>query len=157
MTVAAIPYLLAATAATSAYGAISTGRAQSAQAKAQAKQAEADARTQLIERKRALIETMAAQNVGAAAQGRTISSISALQQEDVRRAGYDETLIKGGAAAQASAYRQAGSSAMTSGLISAGSSLLSGAMQYYQLGTPKAKSPEIGGVSTLGSFKMAGG
>lgn len=139
MTAAAIPYLLAATAATSAYGAIQSGQAQSSAAKAQARQAETDAKTQLIERKRALVETLAAQNVGAAAQGRTISSISALQGEDIRRAGYDETLIKGGAAAQSQAYQEAGKSAVSQSYISAGSSLLGGASQYAQLQAPAKK------------------
>ena len=130
---AAIPYLLAASTAVSAYGAISSGQAQSAAAKAQARQAEADARTQLIERKRNLIETLAAQNVGAAAQGRTISSISTLQQADIERAAYDETLIEGGAAAQSSAYNAAASAASLSGLTSATGSLLSGAYEYAKL------------------------
>lgn len=139
MTAAAIPYLLAATATASAYGAIQSGQAQSSAAKAQARQAETDAKTQLIERKRALIETLAAQNVGAAAQGRTISSISALQGEDIRRAGYDETLIKGGAAAQSQAYQEAGKAAKTQSYISAGSSLLGGASSYAQLQAPAIK------------------
>ena len=139
MTAAAIPYLLAATAAVSAYSAVQTGKAQSAAADAQARQAENDAKTQLVERKRALIETLAAQNVGAAAQGRTISSISALQSEDLRREGYDETLIKGGAAAQSKAYKDAGSAAVTSSYLNAGSSLLSGATQYASLKTPAKK------------------
>lgn len=149
MTAAAIPYLLAATAATSAYGAISSGKAQSEQAKAQAAQAESDARTQTIERKRALIETLAAQNVGAASQGRTIQSIAGLQQEDLRRAGYDETLIKGNAAAQSNAYKSAASSAMTSGLISAGSSLLSGATSYASLGKTTSSNALSGYKSVL--------
>ena len=118
----------------SGYSALQQGKAQSAAMKAQADQAEAEARTQTIERKRRLIETLAQQNVGAAAQGRTISSISTLQQEDIRRAGYDETLIKGGAAAQSSAAQSAASSALSSGYLSAGSSLLSGAYKYSTLG-----------------------
>ena len=133
MTAAAVPYLLAASTAVSAYGAYSSGQAQSVAAKAQARQAESDARTQTIERKRALIETLAQQNVGATSQGRTISSISALQSEDVRRAGYDETLIKGGAASQVNAYNAAAKTASTSGLLNAGSSLLGGAYQYAKL------------------------
>lgn len=130
---AAVPYLLAASTAVSTYSAVSSGKAQSAAAEATARQAESDARTQTIERKRLLIETLAQQNVGAAAQGRTISSISNLQQEDVRRAGYDDTLIKGGASASASASRSAGSSASSSSYLKAGSSLLSGAYQYAKL------------------------
>lgn len=130
---------IAATATVSAYGAIQSGQAQSAAAQAQARQAENDANTQLIERKRALIDSLAQQNVGAAAQGRTISSISALQSEDLRREGYDETLIKGGAAAQSQAYRDAGSAAVTSSYFSAGSSLLGGATQYASLKTPAKK------------------
>lgn len=130
LTAAAVPYLLAASTAVSAYGAVASGQAQSAAAKAQAAQAEADARTQTIERKRALIQTLAQQNVGAAAQGRTIESISALQQEDIRRASYDETLIAGGAASQVNAYNAAASSASSSGLLSAGTTLLSGAYDY---------------------------
>lgn len=136
MTAAAIPYLLAATTAVSAYGTIQSGQAQSAVAEAQARQAESDARTNLIERKRALIETMAAQNVGAAAQGRTISSISALQQEDVRRAGYDEKLISAGGSAQAGAYRAAGQQAKTQSYLNAGSTALQGAYQYSLLQKP---------------------
>ena len=132
MTAAAILYLLAATAAVSTYSAVQTGKAQSRAANEQARQAENDAKTQLIERKRSLIETLAAQNVGAAAQGRTISSISALQGEDIRRAGYDETLIKGGASAKAGALRSAGSAAKTQGYITAGSSLLGGATKYAE-------------------------
>ena len=123
----------------SAYSQYQQGQAQSNAYKAQARQAENDAKTQLVERKRALIETLAAQNVGAAAQGRTISSISALQSEDLRREGYDETLIKGGAAAQAQAYRDAGRAAVTSSYLNAGSSLLSGATQYASLKTPAKK------------------
>ena len=115
------------TTALSAYGQIQAGKAQEAQMEAAAQQAESDARTQTIERKRALLETLAEQNVGAAAQGRTISSISTLQQEDVRRGKYDETLIKGGAAASASASRAAGSAAKTAGLISAGATIGQGA------------------------------
>lgn len=130
MTAAAVPYLLAASTAVSAYGQIQAGKAESRAAEAQAQQAESEAKSQLIERKRALIQTMAAQNVGAAAQGRTISSISALQQEDVRRAGYDQTLIKGGASQQASAYRAAGSAAKSASLLSAGSTVLDGAYKY---------------------------
>mgnify|MGYP006883057681 CR=1 FL=1 len=133
MTAAAIPYLLAATTAVSAYSAVQTGKAQSKAAEAQARQAENDATTQLVERKRALIQTLAQQNVGAAAQGRTISSISALQSEDIRRSGYDETLIKGGAAAEAGALRSAGQAAKTAGYMKAGSSLLGGATQYAKL------------------------
>jgi len=140
LTTAAIPYLLVASTATSAYGAISSGKAQQSAANEQARQAEAEGRTQQIERKRALIETMAMQNVGAAAQGRTISSISALQSEDVRRAGYDETLIKGGTAAQAQQYKTAGSAAYTSGLLNAGSSLLSGATSMSKLKLPTTSS-----------------
>lgn len=146
MTAAAIPYLMAATAAAGVYSSVQQGKAadnaskaQAQQAEAQAQQAEAEAKSQIIERKRALIQTMAAQNVGAAAQGRTISSISALQSEDARRAGYDETLIKGGAAATSSAYKSAaqaslsaGKSAKQAGYINAGSSLLSGATGYAQ-------------------------
>ena len=133
MTAAAIPYLMAGTIAASTYGAIQAGRSESAASKAQARQAESDARSQLIERKRALVETLAAQNVGAAAQGRTISSISALQQEDVRRGKYDETLIKAGGQAQAEAYRQAGREARTQSYISAGRSLIGGASEYAKL------------------------
>lgn len=129
--------LMAATTAASAYGSIQAGKAQKAQFKAQADQADRDARTQTIERKRALIETLATQNVGAASQGRTISSIASLQQEDVRRAGYDETLIKGGAAAQRSSLEAAGKSAMQSAYLNAGTSLLSGASQMASLSAPK--------------------
>lgn len=111
-------------AALQAYSTIQSGKAQASAYKAQAKQAESDAKTQTIERKRALIETLANQNVGAAAQGRTISSIANLQQEDVRRAGYDETLIKGGAAAKSSAYTAAGKSATQSSYLNAGIGLL---------------------------------
>lgn len=118
----------------SGYSALQQGKASSAAMKAQADQAEAEARTQTIERKRRLIETLAQQNVGAAAQGRTISSIATLQQEDIRRAGYDDTLIKGGAAAQSSAAQSAASNALSSGYLSAGSSLLSGAYKYSTLG-----------------------
>lgn len=136
MTAAAIPYLMAASAAVSTYSAISSGQAQKKQADAQARQAELDAKTQLIERKRALIETMAAQNVSAAAQGRTISSISTLQQEDVRRAGYDESIIAAGGASQSAAYRQAGSTAQTGGYISGASTLLGGLSKAYDVRTP---------------------
>jgi hypothetical protein len=124
---------IAGTAALGAYSSIESGKAQKRAYDAQARQAESDARTQTIERKRALIETLAQQNVGAAAQGRTISSISHLQQEDVRRAGYDETLIAGGAAAQAGAYRTAGKSAKRQGYTSAAQSLLGGAYQGAKL------------------------
>ncbi len=130
MTSAAIPYLLAASTAVSTYSAVSAGNARSNEAKAQARQAENDARTQTIERKRALIETLAEQNVGAAASGRTIGSISHLQQEDIRRAGYDETLIEGGGAAKAQAYRSAGASAKAAGYTKGASSLLGGAYEY---------------------------
>lgn len=133
MTAAAIPYLLATTTAVSAYSSVQQGKAQSKAAEAQARQAETDARTQTIERKRALIETLAAQNVGAAAQGRTISSISTLQQEDVRRAEYDNTLIKGGASAQVNAYKYAGKTAQQQGYLNAGSSLLQGGMNFAKL------------------------
>ena len=132
----AIPYIIAASAAVGAYSSISAGRAQKKQADAQAKQAEADARTQLIDRKRALIETMAAQNVSAAAQGRTISSISTLQNEDVRRASYDANIINLGGQSQASNYRAAGSAAQTSGYISGASTLLGGLSQAYYVKTP---------------------
>jgi len=118
--------LAAGAAAAGAYASYESGQAQKEAAEAQAQQAESDARTQTIERKRKLIETLAQQNVGAAAQGRTISSLSSLQQEDVRRAGYDETLIAGGAAAEASASRAAGKSAAKLGTINAGASLLKG-------------------------------
>ena len=133
MTTAAVGYILLASTAVSVYSDIQSGKAQSAAADAQARQAENDAKTQLVERKRALIETLAAQNVGAAAQGRTISSISALQSEDLRREGYDETLIKGGAAAKSKAYKDAGRAAVTSSYLKAGSSLLSGASSYAKL------------------------
>lgn len=127
---------ITASTAVSAYSAVSAGKAQKEQYKAQARQAETDARTQTIERKRALIETLAAQNVGAAAQGRTISSISTLQQEDVRRSEYDNTLIKGGAAAQVNAYKYAGKTAQQQGYLNAGSSLLQGATSYAMLQAP---------------------
>ena len=135
---AAIPYLMAATAAIGAYSSISAGRAQKKQADAQAKQAEADARTQLIDRKRALIETMAAQNVSAAAQGRTISSISTLQNEDVRRAGYDANIISLGGQSQSSNYRAAGSAAQTGGYISGASTLLGGLGKASLVSTPSS-------------------
>ena len=80
------------------------------------------------------------QNVGAAAQGRTISSISALQSEDIRRAGYDEILIEGGAAAQAQQYQTAGSAAYASGLLNAGSSLLGGVTSMSKLKSPTTSS-----------------
>ena len=140
ITTATIPYLLAASSAISVYSSIQTGRAQQAAAEQQARQAEAEGRTQQIERKRALIETLAMQNVGAAAQGRTISSISALQSEDIRRAGYDEILIKGGAAAQAQQYQTAGSAAYASGLLNAGSSLLGGVTSMSKLKSPTTSS-----------------
>ena len=124
---------LIATSAMGAFGSIQSGRAQEKAYEEQARQAESDAKSQLIERKRVLQETLAAQNVGAAAQGRTISSISALQDEDVRRAGYDETMIQGGAASQARAARTAGKQAKTQSYYQAGSSLLSGATQYIKL------------------------
>lgn len=132
----AIPYIIAASAAVGAYSSISAGRAQKKQADAQAKQAEADAKTQLIDRKRALIETMAAQNVSAAAQGRTISSISTLQNEDVRRASYDANIISLGGQSQASNYSSAGSAAQTGGYISGASTLLGGLSQAYNVKTP---------------------
>jgi hypothetical protein len=117
-----------------AKGSIDAGKAQSRAYEAQAKQAENDARTQTIERKRALIETLAEQNVGAASSGRTIGSISHLQEEDVRRAGYDETMIKGGASAKATAARNAGASAKSAGYTKAASSLLGGYYQHKKAG-----------------------
>lgn len=129
--------LIAATAA-SAYGTIQAGKAQKAASTMASRQAEADARTATVERKRALIKTLAEQNVGAAAQGRTISSISALQSEDLRRASYDETLIKGGAAAQVSANTAAGKAAMNQAYTKAAGTLLSGGYQYSKTSAPKA-------------------
>ena len=151
MTAAAIPYLLAASAAASAYTAISSGQAQKKQADAQAKQAEADARTQLIDRKRALIETMAAQNVSAAAQGRTISSISTLQNEDVRRAGYDANIISLGGQSQSSNYRAAGSAAQTGGYISGASTLLGGLGKASLVSTPSSSTPSSSASSSYKS------
>ena len=118
----------------SAYGSMQAGAAEERAMQAEAKQVESDAKGQLIERKRALLETMAQQNVGAAAQGRTIGSISALQQEDVRRSEYDAGIIKSGAKAQAGALREAGASAKTQGFLSAGSSLLSGGYKASKVG-----------------------
>ncbi len=118
----------------SAGSAIMSGQAQSRAHKAQARQAENDAKTKTIERKRALLETLALQNVGAASQGRTISSISHLQQEDIRKAGLDETIIKGNASASAAASRSAASSAMTSSLLSAAGTAVGGAAQVSKLG-----------------------
>jgi len=132
-------YFIAATTIINAYGSYKAGEAQEAQYEAQARQAESDATTQLVERKRALIETMAAQNVGAAAQGRTISSISTLQEEDVRRAGYDSLLIKAGGSATASAARSAGQSAKQQGYLKASSTLLSGASNVGMLSAPAKK------------------
>lgn len=117
----------------SAYSSYQQGQAQSSAYKAQARQAENDARGQLIERKRALVDTLAAQNVGAAAQGRTISSISAIQNEDVRRAEYDNTIITGTGAAKSQAYKNAASSASSQSYLNAGSSLLSGGTKISQL------------------------
>jgi len=115
------------------YSSVQQGKAQSKAYEAQSRQSEADARTSTIERKRALLETLAAQNVSAAAQGRTISSLSALQQEDIRRERYDETLIESGAIASAEASRSAGKSAKSQGYLNAGSSLLKGASDYSKL------------------------
>lgn len=134
MATAAVPYLLGGTLGLQIFSQYQQGQAQSRAYEAQAQQAESDARTSLIERKRALIETLAQQNVGAAAQGRTIGSISALQREDVRRAGYDTKLISGGGAAQAGSLRSAGKSARTQSYLNIGSSLLSGASKYSSLG-----------------------
>lgn len=135
---------LIASVALSAFSAVQQGRAAKNAASSQAEayrqegiQAQRDARTATIERKRALIETMASQNVTAATQGRTISSISALQKEDVRRAKLDKTLIEGGASAKtASAYRageaakEAGKSAVKSSYLNAGSTIAGGYYTY---------------------------
>jgi len=116
------------------YSQIESGKAQQRAMEAEARQVEADAKTQLIDRKRALLETMAQQNVGAAAQGRTISSISALQSEDMRRAKRDETIITSGAAGKAGALRDAGKQAKRQGYLSAGSSLMSSGYKASQIG-----------------------
>ena len=128
---------MAASTAVGVYSSIEAGKAADSAAEAQARQAEADAVSSLVERKRALIESLANQNVEAAAQGRTIGSIATLQQEDVRRAGYDETLIKGGAATEAASYRSAGSAAKTQSYLKAGTSLLGGVSTTARLTTTK--------------------
>ena len=130
---------MAASTAVGVYSSIEAGKAADSAAEAQARQAEADAVSSLVERKRALIESLANQNVEAAAQGRTIGSIATLQQEDVRRAGYDETLIKGGASAEAASYRSAGSAAKTQSYLKAGTSLLGGVSSVAMLSTPAPK------------------
>jgi len=113
---------------------LASGVAQEKAMQAEARQVEADAKTQLIERKRALLDTMAQQNVGAAAQGRTISSISALKSEDFRRSARDEKIIKTGASAQASALRDAGKQARRQSYLSAGTSLMKSGYQASQVG-----------------------
>lgn len=107
--------------ALSVFSTISAGKAQQASYELQSRQAENDARAKTIERKRALIETMASQNVGAAAQGRTISSIANLQQEDVRRSQYTDVVASGSLAAKKSGLKAAGDYARFSSLLSAGS------------------------------------
>jgi len=108
------------------YSAVESGKAAEDAADAQAKQAEADAVASLVEQKRELIQSLASQNVTAASQGRQISSISTLQQEDMRRGEYDETMIKGGGAQAARNYRNAGSAAKSQSYLKAGTSLLGG-------------------------------
>lgn len=107
--------------ALSVFSTIEQGKAQQASYDLQARQAENDARASTIERKRALIETLAAQNVGAASQGRTISSIANLQQEDVRRSDYTEVVASGSLAAKKTGLTAAGNYARLSSLLSAGS------------------------------------
>jgi hypothetical protein len=143
-------WAMVAIAAVGAYSSIQQGKAaeaageaQAQQAQMEAEQAEFDAKAQLIERKRELIKTMAAQNVGAAAQGRTISSISALQSEDVRRGQYDELMITASKDASVSSANYAGQAALSAGsskkqasYIGAASTLLGGAYSRYKASTP---------------------
>lgn len=108
-------------------------RSYQAQARAEENRAQQESLAKQIERKRALVKALAAQNVGAAAQGRTISSISALQSEDIRREKYDQDMLKMGGQVDTSGLKTAGRQAVIRGNTQATSSLLSGIANVSKL------------------------
>jgi hypothetical protein len=108
----------------------SKGRAEKRAYESEAKQAELQAEMDTIGRKRELEDALSMQAVMFASQGRQagVGSAQAIQEEDIKRAGQDIDMIKAGAKVKSTSSKVAGryaqQSAITSGLISGGQSLM---------------------------------
>lgn len=100
---------------------------------AEAQQSKLQAQEQEIERRKKLNRTLAMQNVMAAAQGRTVSSIAALQKADIAEAESGIKKVYQVSAAEQSQLRSAGRQAMLGGLLKGGSSFATGYKQSQLL------------------------
>ena len=112
-------------------GSITKGRAEKKAYESEAKQAKLQAMVDTVSRKRELEDALSMQAVMFASQGRQagVGSAKAIQEEDIKRSEEDIAMIKAGGKVKSTSSRAAGkyaeNAAITSGLIGAGSSMMS--------------------------------
>lgn len=113
------------------------GQSQKEAYEAEAQQAEMTAEVNEIDRRRALNDALAMQAVMFGAQGRVpgVGSTAAIQEEDIRRATQDISLIRAGARATSAGLERAGQYAQLSGAIGG----------LSQIGTSLYTASQIGG------------
>jgi len=127
---------LIATAVMGAGTSLMSGMQQKKAYNQQAEQAKMAAEANVTDRTRALNEAMAVQNAMMGSSGRTLESIGSVIGGDKKRYESDVRMIRAGAESQAQQYKSAGNTAMTMGMLNAGSTLGEAKYKYSMLGKP---------------------
>lgn len=127
-------YAAIASAAASGYATYEQGQAVKAENKTRAQIAKSRAKDQEIERRRRLVSLLATRNAVSGATGmKPTGSAQNLMRRDARVGGLDAQAARQNLKMQVGLLNQQGRSAARIGMLGAGASLLSGAVQAGQL------------------------